>query len=52
MGSVYAFLLIVMLIGPERMNHDVIWKDRKKLHGEREREKEKRALSAELTDVI
>jgi len=28
MGAVYAFLIPVMLIGPERMNHDVIYKDR------------------------
>jgi len=29
MGSTYIFLLIVVLLGPERMNHDAILKDRK-----------------------
>ena len=29
MGSAYIFLLIVVLLGPERMNHDAILKDRK-----------------------
>lgn len=27
MGAVYAFLLLVMLLGPERMNHDLIMRD-------------------------
>ena len=40
MGAVYAFLLIVMLIGPERMNHDIIWRDRKKLTEVKKDEKE------------
>jgi hypothetical protein len=43
MGAVYAFLIIVMLLGPERMNHDLIMKDRQEeaehLH-EKEREAE------------
>jgi hypothetical protein len=30
MGACYAFLFIVVLVGPERMNHDVILRDRHK----------------------
>ena len=32
MGACYAFILIVVLVGPERMNHDVILRDRHKSH--------------------
>lgn len=30
MGACYAFLLIIVVLGPERMNHDVILRDRHK----------------------
>ena len=30
MGACYTFLLIVVILGPERINHDVILKDRNK----------------------
>jgi hypothetical protein len=32
MGACYAFLLVVVTVGPERMNHDVILRDRHKNH--------------------
>ena len=30
MGACYVFILVVVLVGPERMNHDVILRDRHK----------------------
>lgn len=45
MGACYAFLLVVVVIGPERMNHDVILRDRHKDHHSRTDEEEKRDIT-------
>ena len=48
MGAVYAFLLVVMLVGPERMDHDLIMRDRQEV----ERYEEKvRAVETEQAET-
>jgi len=55
MGAVYAFLIVVMLLGPERMNHHIIMTDmqepeqfsKKELETEREHQENEKSKAGE-----
>ena len=47
MGAVYGFLIVVMLIGPERLNHDLIMTDRQETERFKRKDAEAEAENAE-----
>src|ERR1700737_4305225 len=50
MGAVYGFLILVMVFGPERMNHDLIMTDR--IEGDAYTRKEEEIIHDSMAETI